>query len=184
MDNWQFFLNRCLESIERQSFKNYEVVLINHSNMPITSNRAIESCTGEIVKVLYMDDYLAHENSLKNIVDAYPFSWLVTACDHDVNGVRINPHQASFDGIEQNTNTIGSPSVLAFKKDCHPTLFDEQLSWVLDTDLYKRLNARYGKPKVLEDVNVTIGVHDGQMTNILSSEEKEIEQNYLINKKI
>lgn len=184
MKDWQFFLNRCLASIEQQTFKNYEVILVNHSNMPITSNRAIESCTGEIIKVLYMDDYFAHENALKNIVDAYPFSWLVTACNHDINGTQVNEHKAVFDGVLENVNSIGSPSVLAFKKDCHPTLFDEKLSWVLDTDLYKRLYFRYGKPKIIDDVNVTIGIHEGQMTNLLTEEQKQYEQLYLVDKKI
>ena len=60
MENWQFFLTGCLESIEKQTFTDYEIILIKHSTMPVTSNRVIESAKGEIIKVLYMDDWLEH----------------------------------------------------------------------------------------------------------------------------
>ena len=71
MENWPFFLERCLNSIEKQTFKDYEIILIKHSIMPITSNRVIESATGEIIKVLYMDDWLASPNYLEEISKAF-----------------------------------------------------------------------------------------------------------------
>ncbi len=178
MSNWQFFLNRCLTSIQNQSFKDYEVVLIKHSTMPVTSNRTIESAKGEIIKVLYLDDYLSHAYALQEIVDAFKGGWLVTGCTHDDGSGPKNYHAPSFDGILKGENTIGSPSVLAFE-NYHPLLFDEQMTWLLDVDLYARLNASLGPPTILDTPNVTIGLGPHQVTNLLADDVKIEEAEYL-----
>lgn len=184
MDDWQFFLTRCLESIEKQSFKDYEILLIKHSTMPVTSNRVIESAQGGLIKVLYMDDYLAHGNALQEIVDNIgDAQWLVTGCTHDKgDGRQSNYHSPSYnEKIYTGANTIGSPSVLTMKKE-GLLLFDTNLSWVLDCDLYKRLHDMYGPPKILDTPNVTIGQHKGQTSSIMSENLKAEEVNYLIQK--
>ena len=188
MKNWQFFLTRCLESIEKQTFRDYvfmapifpyEVILIKHSTMPITSNRVIESAKGEIIKVLYMDDWLESENYLEKVYEAFldpKAEWLITAATN-------NPNPMWTDDIETGNNKLGSPSALAFRKNyLEVELFDERLSWALDCDLYKRLEYRFGKPVILTDVSVGIGIHDGQMSNILNHQQKAKEINYLIDK--
>ena len=185
MDNWQFFLKRCLHSIELQSYKDYEVVLVKHSTMPVTSNRAIESAGGELIKVLYMDDYLAHENSLQEIVDNFGDNdyWLVTGCVHDRgDSYPHNPHMPKWsENMGKGENTIGSPSVLTMRAD-GVLLFDPNLSWLLDCDLYERLYQEYGSPKVLNTENVVIGIGEHQMTHILTPPEKEQEHVYLTKK--
>lgn len=182
MENWSFFLERCLSSIEFQTYTNYEVVLINHSTMPVTSNRVIQSAKGDIIKVLYMDDYLANEDALQNLVDNFEGGWAVSGCVHDKGFGLYNPHVPKWnDNIRTGANTIGSPSVLAFEnKD--PLLFDEELSWLLDCDLYHRLYERYGAPTVIGSIDVVIGIHDGQMTNILTDDDKQEEADYLEDK--
>src|SRR3990167_4311681 len=112
MENWPFFLERCLNSIEKQTFKDYEIILIKHSIMPITSNRVIESATGEIIKVLYMDDWLASPNYLEEISKAFEnkdVEWLITAAT-----TNENPYWT--DNIETGNNKLGSPSALAFRR--------------------------------------------------------------------
>ena len=178
MENWQFFLTRCLESIEKQTYKDYEVVLIKHSTMPVTSNRVIESATGDIIKILYMDDFFTDESSLKEIVDNFKGGWLVTGCLHARGEGPDNYHFPSFGGIEMGYNTIGSPSVLAFENRT-PQLFNINMSWLLDVELYRRLYGRYGAPTILDTPNVTIGIHKGQMTHILTEQEKESERQFL-----
>jgi len=182
MKDWQVYLTRCLASIEAQTFKDYEIILLKHSTMPVTSNRVMESASGEIVKVIYMDDYLAHGNSLQEIVDAFgsDTTWLVTGCVHDRgDGEQINYHTAKYsDNIHTGNNTIGSPSVLAVRRSAME-YFDAQLSWLLDCDLYKRLHEKYGLPTILDTPNVVIGLHKGQMSNIMSDELKAKEVEYL-----
>lgn len=185
MENWPFFLNRCLKSIEEQTFTDYEVVLINHSTMPVTSNRAIESATGELIKILYMDDYLAHANALENIVRNFGKDdmWLATGCVHDLgDGAQTNPHHPAWnDEMSTGVNTIGSPSVITLRNEGR-LLFDENLSWLLDADLYTRYYQTYGKPKLINDLSVVIGIGEHQMTHKLTDEEKLSEHEYM-NKK-
>ena len=178
MKNWQFFLTRCLESIEKQSFKAYEVVLIKYATMPITSNLVIESAKGEIVKVLYMDDWLEDSNYLKELYKVFlnpEVEWVISAALNNKNPVWT-------DDIHTGNNKLGSPSALAFRNNFNEVgneLFDEELSWLLDCDLYKRLEKRFGKPMILVDINIGIGIGDHQMTNILTDQEKQEEFNYL-----
>lgn len=174
MENWQFFMNRCLASIEKQSFKDYEVVLVKYSTMPVTTNRVIESAKGELIKVLYMDDYFAHEDALKDIVDNFKGHWLITATDNNPN-----PHYTQ--DIHTGNNRLGSPSALTIKNES-PLMFDEDMTWMLDCDYYKRMYEKYGEPVILNKVNVNIGVGPHQMTNLLTAEEKELELRLIINK--
>ncbi len=185
MKDWEFFLIRCLKSIEVQTFRDYEIVLIKHSTMPVTSNRTIQSATGELIKVLYMDDYLAHEDSLTEIVENFKQedTWLVTGCLHQKG--KENPHSPHFpewtNDISTGNNCIGSPSVLTFRRES-TLLFDENLSWLLDADLYKRFYMKYGPPKILNTSNVVIGLGEHQTTHILSDQEKNGEYRYLLEK--
>jgi glycosyltransferase involved in cell wall biosynthesis len=176
MKNWQFFLTNCLESIEKQAFTDYEVILIKHSTMPITSNRVIESAKGEIIKVLYVDDWLESDNYLEKLYEAFldkKVDWVITSAS-------TNKEPKWIDDIHTGNNKLGSPSALAFRNRLGKNVFfDERLSWMLDCDLYKRLEKRFGKPKILIDIEVGIGVGNHQMTYLLTDEQKLEEINYL-----
>lgn len=178
MKNWQYFLRMCLESIEMQSFKDYEVILTKAGSMPVNTNRAMKCAKGEVVKVLYMDDWLDSPDYLENLHKAFQDSkveWVITAA--------INNREPVWtDDIETGNNKLGSPSVFAFRNRSDCELFDENLSWLLDCDLYKRMEKRFGKPTILENISVGIGEHPGQMTRILTDEQKAEELNYLIEK--
>lgn len=189
MQNGAFFLKRAIDSVMAQTFKDYEIVLVKEGKMAENTNAGIRKASGQIVKILYMDDYLAHPNSLQVIYDAFVAGaeWLATACDHDDGTNKWNVHLATWDGrIQNGVNTIGSPSVIAFKNRNSfysryedNVYFDEKLSWLLDVDLYTRLFQKLGKPAIINDVNVTIGIHPGQMTHLLSDEQKQDEFLYL-----
>lgn len=185
MKNWQFFLTRCLKSIELQTFTDYEIIITKHGKMAETTNSAIRKATGDIIKILYLDDYLAHEGTLKNIAENFKGGWLVTGCVHDYgDGNLIGAHQAKYEGVLPSSNilnTIGSPSVVAIEnKD--PLLFDETMTWVLDIDYYYRLIQRYGPPTILDSYDIAIGCGEHQVTNILNDEAKRKEEEYLIEK--
>jgi hypothetical protein len=143
----------------------------------------MKECTGELIKVMYMDDYFAHKDSLKLIVEAIKGKdWLVSGCIHDYgDGIMQSPHFPSTHGIEDNVNTIGSPSVMTIRNGLG-IYFDESMTWLLDVDVYKRLLSKCGEPVILDDINVVIGVGEHQTTNLLSEEIKNAEFNYLKNK--
>lgn len=186
MDRWPYYLQRCLASIESQTYTNYEVILMKVDSMPITSNRVIESAKGQLIKVLYMDDYLAHAEALGEIVKAFyvnpELQWLVSGCMHNDGYEVKNYHEPVYtQDIHTGNNGIGSPSVLTMRRGGH-LLFDDKLSWLLDVDLYKRLYEKYGLPIILNTPNVVIGLHDGQATHIMSPEQKQSEAEYLMKK--
>lgn len=193
MDHAQMFLKRNLESILMQTFKDYEIIVSDDSTddmlkiwlkkypikyyrnsgvpgMANNTNNAIEYAHGELIKILYQDDFFYNENSLQDIVDAFTkkTDWLVTGCTH-TDG---RPHLPFY---SRTMNTIGSPSVLTIRNG-NPLRFDPQFKWVLDLDFYRRCFERYGLPKVLPKTNVVIGIGEHQSTFLLSDKRKQIEE--------
>ncbi len=176
------FLQRIELSLASQTYRDFEWIRTDEGKMAENTNFAIKKAKGDIIKILFMDDYLLHENALQNIVDNFTGGWLVSGCVHDRYGQIYNPHRPSWNSqILMGMNTLGSPSVMAMEnKD--PELFDENLSWMLDCDLYHRLYERYGNPTYIDSYDVAIGIGEHQTTNILSIEEKLAENHYLQNK--
>ena len=207
MEDRAFFLVRSFRALLSQSFKGFEVIVTDNSlddvienickdslwkelhikyfrnddsrpkGIAQNTNEAIKRATGELIKILYLDDRLHHEKSLQVIVDSFKGNWLATACIHDDGNCIYSPHTPSF-SPEDGDNYVGSPSVITIKNE-DPLLFDENMSWLLDLDYYKRLYNKYGMPVLCSDVNVCIGIHEGQLTNLLSDEEKRKEVSYL-----
>ena len=175
MPNWEFFLERCLKSIKEQSFQEYEIVQVEGGNgMSGNTNKAIKASKGEYIKILYQDDYLAHKDALKHIVEALNGNWLITGCDN-------NPEPYWTDNIQTGNNKLGSPSVLTIKND-NPLLFDENLGWLLDCDYYKRMYDTYGEPIIISGVEVIMGVGEHQATHIMGEDIKIKEHEYMLNK--
>lgn len=166
MKNKDFFLERALNSIRSQTFQDYEIVITEDGKMAENTNSAIQKAEGTLIKILYMDDWLAHDQALQDIWDNFEFTdeWLITGAD-------TNPHPYWTDDIEKGNNKLGSPSSLTMRRSS-AMLFDERMSWLLDCDLYRRMYDKYGEPKILDSVGVNIGVGDHQMTYILTEEEK------------
>lgn len=176
MQNGSEFLWRAVNSIMEQTFKDYEIVIVKEEGMARNSNTGITRAKGDLVKILYMDDWFAHPKALQEIVDNFDFmdEWMITGAD-------TNPHPYWTDDIQKGNNKLGSPSALTMRKSS-ALLFDERMSWLLDCDLYKRMYEAYGEPKILDSINVNIGVGAHQATHILTDEEKLSEHNYM-NKK-
>ena len=175
MKNAQFFMDRCLDSIRYQTFQDYEIIVTEKGKMAENTNEAIRQCSGELIKVLYMDDALADTNSLQKIVDNFSngTEWLITGCDNN-----LSPYWT--DDIEKGNNKLGSPSCLTFRNHFDDNLmFDEEMSFLLDCDLYRRIYEKYGLPNILEGKNVIMGIGEHQASNILTTEEKLKEFNYM-----
>lgn len=208
MQKREYLFARLLDSLWHQTFQNFEVVITDNSDdsviekicqyysggiryyrnpikgMAQNTNEAIRRSTGELIKILYADDLLAHDKSLLKIINNFQGNWLVTSCTHMRLGNNYTqdnhtPHWS--DDIHTGNNTIGSPSVLTILND-HPLMFDENMQWLLDADYYKRMYKEYGPPTILKDVNVILGLHPDQMTNTMEEERKLSEYNYMMKK--
>lgn len=201
---------RLLDSLWIQTFQDFEVVVTDNSdddviknicieyggaqNSPLgicyyrnpikgmaqNTNEAIRKSKGELIKILYMDDYLYVSKSLEFIVEHFDGYWLVTSCRHTTTGDdTFNTHDPYYsDDIHKGKNTIGSPSVLTIKNE-DPLFFDENMTWLLDCDYYKRMNEKYGKPTILKHINVIIGLHENQATHTMGEERKLQEHKYI-----
>lgn len=180
MDNWQHFLARLEFSLEQQTFQDYEHIITRQGKMAENTNAGIKLADGEIIKILYLDDFLWSKNALQNIVDNFTGGWLAQGCVHTEDGQTFyNPHMPAWnDEVVTGKNTIGSPSVVAFENN-EPLLFDEHLSWLLDCELYDRLHKRYGPPTIVPSLDIAIGLHPGQTSNMMSDSEKQWEHVYL-----
>jgi len=206
MKDGDYFFRRLLDSLWNQSFQDFEIVVTDNSDddmvericewyrtgikyyrnpikgMAQNTNEAIRRSHGELIKILYMDDFMAHDEALEKIVKHFTGQWLVSGCTHLKMGERYTHqiHTPSYSPVIcQGQNTIGSPSVLTIKNE-DPILFDEKMTWMLDCDYYKRMYDLYGEPTLLKDINVVIGLHPNQMTNTMGEERKLQEFNYMI----
>lgn len=180
------FLKRALESTKSQTFKDYDIIVSDNSSgnklknlckdliyirnpwrigMAANTNFALTSASGQLIKILYQDDYLAHNGALQEISDNFTESdsWLVTACSNNPN---------PFYSVN---NTLGSPSCLTIR-NIEPLLFNEKLKWCLDLDYYHRMYKKFGEPKILLNSGVVIGLGSWQETNNLSEEIKRKEE--------
>lgn len=198
MDRAEFFLMRCLDSILDQTHDDFEVVITDNSDddrllklartygmkirhsfnkrkgMAQNTNEAIKLCAGDIVKILYMDDHLAHPKALQDIQESFCGRWLITASDNN-----RNPHYT--DDIHIGNNRLGSPSALSILNQ-KPLLFDEEMTWLLDCDYYKRMHDLYMEPVIVKKVGVVIGTGIHQITHQLTDGEKELEAQYMHHK--
>lgn len=182
MENGEFFLERLTDSLDKQTFRDFELIITKEGKMARNTNAAIKKARGEIIKILYMDDFLYDKNALQHLVDGFSGGWAASGCVHD-NGANIsNPHFPKWnDEVKNGNNTIGSPSVVAFANDT-PLLFDENLSWLLDCELYGRLYARYGEPTIINYLDIGIGIGDHQTTHTMSDIQKQAEFTYIMEK--
>ena len=201
------FLDDLLRTIEIQTFKDYEVCISDHSednsifdkvvefedridfcyeknknnkgNGPANTNRAIKMCSGEIVKVMFQDDFFYDDEALEKIVNEFDNSdkmWLVNGCNHtqdDGQSFYWEMYPTGNDKLLEGVNTISSPSVLSFRKEVE-NRFDETLVYFMDCEFYYGMNDKHGQPIFLNDVLVSNRVGDHQISSNLGDREDYI----------
>ena len=181
-----YFLNRSMGMIEKQTLKDFEVILNqNGQGLSKNTNEGIRRATGELIKILFMDDFLAHEDSLKDISDNFSSHdhWLATAYTHTRDNKTFFNDRVPYyrERITRGRNSIGPPSVLTVRRS-DKMFFDENLSWVVDCDFYKRYHDQYGGPKIVNSINVIIGIGSHQLTNSIKDRNKAEEYALLKNR--
>ena len=200
------YLDFNLEKIYNQTHKNVEVSISDHSidnlilntikkwkkklnikynrnkyNIGSSSaniNNAIKNCSGELIKILFQDDFLYDNESLTKTIKSFDFNgwWLVSTCCHTNNGIDFyRTHIPSWNEfIHRGINTISSPSVVTIKNGCDVE-FDINLIWLMDVDYYKKLFIKYGNPIILDDITVVNRMWENQVSNVLTDDIKNKE---------
>lgn len=171
MKNHAFFLRRCLDSIDRQTYRNFEVILTQEGRSAENTNHGIGKATGDLIKTLHMDDYFTHEHALEDIVKEFGGMWQITGCSNNLNPVY-------YGDIHLGNNKLGGPSCLTISNEVTER-FNPQLDWLFDCDFYKRMYNKYGLPQILSGNYITIGEGEHQATNTITNAKKEEEKEIL-----
>jgi FkbM family methyltransferase len=186
--------NSTADAIEKvcEEYKNKLEIHYYKNNDPkrgmcTNVNNILRKATGKLIKIIFLDDFLFSATSLEEIVKNFDLEkdhWLVTACEHTKDGVTFfRPYYPRYnDKIHLGKNTISSPSVLTLKNEA-VILFDENLTWLMDCDYYKRLHDRFGKPKILNTINVVNRMGAHQTSNTVATTTLRMrEYNYIMQK--
>jgi len=206
------FLKHNLDILNNQTFKDFEIVISDHSVdntiqdvfeeyldktlltiryvrneigrgfISPNLNNAMKFCHSKWIKILFQDDFLFDENSLQiqhDILKENPnINWLITTFIHSNDGNTFyrlyNPKYS--ENIWTGNNTLGNPSNLTIKNQ-DLIFFDEELNWLVDCEYYYRLNNKFGKPTIINDITVVNRTHGGGLTDTTpqSVKDKELE---------
>lgn len=193
------FIKNNLEKISEQTYKDFEVVISDHSqndeiknicdefqhlfeinyfknenlrgNGPANTNNAIVNAKGQIIKILFQDDFFFSSLALEKIVEKFVIDdtkWVVNGCNHTHDdGKTFSNYMvpAWNDNIPTGTNTISSPSVLSFWKE-DSVLFDEDLVMLMDCEMYYQLYKKHGLPTIVPETLITNRMHSHQISTM------------------
>ena len=205
------FLSYSFGLLSKQTFKDFEIIVSDHSKTNIIKeicdnwseilnikyykntykiggsspniNNAIKLSNGQWIKLLFQDDFLYDNNSLKNLkkhIDGNSgITWVATACEHTNDGINMyRPFYPSWnENIHIGINTISSPSVITIKNTDNKLYFDEDLIWLMDVEYYKRMYDIYGEPSYMQTINVVNRTWGNSLSNTLPQiiKNKEVE---------
>lgn len=188
-------LQELFDSIQMQTFKNYEVVVsdnssnnlveklcfdysyryeknLEHSGMSANSNYAMDLCQGEYIKILHCDDFFYDEDALKiiaNDLDSSEKYWLVNGFIHTFDAVNFfDPRVPKYpDHLLVGNNLLGSPSNVTIRnKDIE--YFDTNVSTSMDHEWYHRLRMKFGMPFIEQNVLTVSRQHSNNATSKLN----------------
>lgn len=205
------FLNQLLQTINKQTFKSkVEVIISDDSkdssiekeckqfkklrikyfkneskikNFSANCNNGILHSENDFIKPMCQDDFFVREDAVELFLKNKS-SWAASGCIHydETNKNFYNPLFPFYqDDIIKGINTISSPSSIAFIKS-NDVLFDEQLSWFMDCELYYRLQKR-GELNIISEILIGNRCWKGQVSNTLITDELVVGEKNHINKK-
>ena len=187
-------LNRLIQSIEQQTFTDYEIIVSDHDgkldveterhkifaynehkgSSAWNTNNAFAHAGGKYIKPMNHDDFFYHENVLRDMVfhlEESDARWMACQCIHtDGNETHLyNHHIPAWPGeknMVEAMNRIGCPSVVMFERELGVAFdIDPAILYAMDCDLYIQLFQKAGLPKLHQDIGVVIRMWDGQLSN-------------------
>lgn len=157
---------------------------------PANWNAGLQRATGRYVKIMHQDDWFAVPEALGLFVEAlethtdcdFVFSacenvgserWLHRPSAEQLRILRQDP-ASLFSG-----NFIGAPSTGMFRNN--PDFrYDERMKWLVDVDQYIRVLQHNPRFVYLDRPLVNIGLHEGQVTGVVSGDKKVVIPEYLL----
>jgi len=137
----------------------------NKKNAGNNVNNAVKHATGEIIKLLYMDDYFVDQDALLKISNAFDSNpdgkWFISGFTHS-NEDRTHFFDTRRPWYENKyvngDNTTGNPSNYAVRNNCALEM-DDDLLWIVDGEYFYRSYYYHGDPIKLDDVLVCFREH-------------------------
>lgn len=214
--NSKKLLVECLSHLLFQSFKDFEIVISDQSENSILKevcsafsdnldikyfkntnviknaannvNFATSKASGEIIKLLYMDDFFIDQQGLEKIYKAFQNNsgkWLIGGFTHcDFEKTKFFNTKTPWYGNKyvNGDNTTGNPSTYAVRRECLLEM-DENLLWIPDGEYFYRSYFYYGDPIIIPDILFCFRDHpDSAFNNYELSLLHEKEKQYCIEK--
>lgn len=131
----------------------------------------------EIIKILFQDDFILTptvvEETYMQMTNS-PQHWAVCGFAHTIDEGRTH-YNAKIpvwnDDIIRGVNTFSSPSILSMKKDSIE-YFDENLTMLMDCEMYYRLHSKYGEPLIMQQIHISNREHQNQTSRLMQSQEE------------
>lgn len=218
------FLDRNLNALVHQYLKDFEVILSDDSpddsvaeiakeyegllnlryfkhtpalGTPANWNFAMQQATGDYIKLIHDDDWLAGNDSLQKFYDCLErnkdadlcFSAFhnVTIKDGNMKPVFCSRHLRNILALDRynlfKRNFIGPPSVV-FQRNNRTDWYDDKLKWLVDFEGYIRFLESNKKFVYINECLVNIGISGEQVTSSVQHDAKVVlpESFYLLQK--
>lgn len=203
------FLVEYFENLLLQTFKDFEVVVTDQStdtlfeklcnnyskylnikyyrnnneikNAAANVNYGVSKASGEIIKLLYVDDFFVDDKALEKIYNAFQTkngSWLICGFTHcDENKKEYFDTRMPWYGNKyvNGDNTTGNPSTYAVRRNCAIEM-DENLLWVVDGEYFYRSYYHHGDPIIINDILVCFREHSNSAFRDPKLKELELEE--------
>jgi glycosyltransferase involved in cell wall biosynthesis len=199
------FVSRGIQSVLKQTFQDFEIVVSDHSvddkirnsvkslknhniiyirnpkkigSSSANMNVGIEHSTGDIIKPLFLDDYFYDANALQIIHNAFKHEvkWLVCGnISCDDTGKFFRHFIPKWD----NRIIFGHNTLST--PSCIAYLrgkskFDERLIWLMDCKMYQDLYDEYGLPYIEPKALIANFLHKDQYTHRMGETVKRTEE--------
>jgi len=128
-------------------------------------NNAVRHATGDIVKLLYMDDFFIDPFALHKINQAFNDNpdgkWFISGFTHsneDRTKIFDTRKPCYNNKYVNGDNTTGNPSNYAVRRECAIEM-DDDLLWIVDGEYFYRSYYYHGDPIMIDDVLVCFREH-------------------------
>jgi len=161
-DNLKLLCDTFSHVLDIKYFKNTS----GKKNAASNVNNAVRHATGDIIKLLYMDDFFVDQDALLKIINAFERSspegkWLISGFTHsNEDRTQFFDTRLPWYGNKyvNGDNTTGNPSNYAVRRDCAIEM-DDDLLWIVDGEYFYRSYYYHGDPIMIDDVLVCFREH-------------------------
>jgi len=180
---------KVLEVCEKHSVSidiKYFKYFYNRGKAACNINEAMKYATGEVIKILYQDDYFTEVEALSKIYKKFQegAKWVINGWTHTQDDSSYFNTKIPFygDHIIVGENSLGNPSNFAILSS-ERIFMDESLLYVVDCEFYYQAKLKLGPPDIITDPLVCARIHPvSSFNNPKFMNLKEEEVNYCLKK--